>query len=113
MRCRAQPTARRFVFETHNVPCKTNPLGVKGAGEAGAIGSCPAVVNAIIDGLWRNTRSTTSTCRRRPSGSGSRSGSTSAGIACEAVRAREDAVGVCLAPAITVRRRSSKTECAS
>jgi carbon-monoxide dehydrogenase large subunit len=41
------------VFETHNVPCKTNPLGVKGAGEAGAIGSCPAVVNAIIDGLWR------------------------------------------------------------
>jgi carbon-monoxide dehydrogenase large subunit len=42
-----------FVFETHNVPCKTNPLGVKGAGEAGAIGSCPAVVNAIIDALWR------------------------------------------------------------
>jgi carbon-monoxide dehydrogenase large subunit len=40
-------------FETHNIPCKTNPLGVKGAGEAGAIGSCPAVVNAIIDGLWR------------------------------------------------------------
>lgn len=35
------------------MPCKTNPLGVKGAGEAGAIGSCPAVVNAIIDGLWR------------------------------------------------------------
>jgi carbon-monoxide dehydrogenase large subunit len=42
-----------FVFETHNVPCKTNPLGVKGAGEAGAIGSSPAVVNAIIEGLWR------------------------------------------------------------
>lgn len=40
-------------FETHNVPCKTNPLGVKGAGEAGAIGSCPAVVNAIIEGLSR------------------------------------------------------------
>ena len=45
-----------FVFETHNVPCKTNPLGVKGAGEAGAIGSCPAVVNAIIEGLWREYR---------------------------------------------------------
>ncbi len=43
-------------FETHNVPCKTNPLGVKGAGEAGAIGSCPAVVNAIVDGLWREYR---------------------------------------------------------
>ena len=40
-------------FETHNVPCTTNPLGVKGAGEAGAIGSCPAVMNAIIEGLWR------------------------------------------------------------
>ncbi|MDA9404008.1 xanthine dehydrogenase family protein molybdopterin-binding subunit [Bradyrhizobium sp. CCBAU 45389] len=42
-----------FVFETHNIPCKTNPLGVKGAGEAGAIGSCPAIVNAIVDALWR------------------------------------------------------------
>ncbi len=45
-----------FAFETHNVPCTTNPLGVKGAGEAGAIGSCPAVVNAIIEGLWREYR---------------------------------------------------------
>ncbi len=42
-----------FHFETHNVPCTTNPMGVKGAGEAGAIGSCPAVVNAIVEGLWR------------------------------------------------------------
>lgn len=42
-----------FTFETANVPCATNPLGVKGAGEAGAIGSCPAVVNAIIEGLHR------------------------------------------------------------
>jgi carbon-monoxide dehydrogenase large subunit len=45
--------APQFVFETRNVPCKTNPLGVKGAGEAGAIGSCPAVMNAIIDALDR------------------------------------------------------------
>jgi len=45
-----------FVFETHNVPCTTNPLGVKGAGEAGAIGSCPAIVNAIVEGLWREYR---------------------------------------------------------
>jgi carbon-monoxide dehydrogenase large subunit len=42
-----------FVFETRNTPCRNNPLGVKGAGEAGAIGSCPAVVNAIADALWR------------------------------------------------------------
>ena len=48
--------APEFVFETHNVPCKTNPLGVKGAGEAGAIGSCPAVINAIVDALWRSHR---------------------------------------------------------
>ena len=45
-----------FIFETLNVPCKTNPLGVKGAGEAGAIGSCPALINAIIDALWRAYR---------------------------------------------------------
>jgi carbon-monoxide dehydrogenase large subunit len=42
-----------FQFETHNIPCVTNPLGVKGAGEAGAIGSVPAIVNAIVDALWR------------------------------------------------------------
>lgn len=45
-----------FIFETRNVPCKNNPLGVKGAGEAGAIGSCPAVMNAVIDALWRAHR---------------------------------------------------------
>src|SRR5581483_71553 len=45
-----------FTFETHNVPCKNNPLGVKGAGEAGAIGSCPAVINAVVDALWRAYR---------------------------------------------------------
>jgi carbon-monoxide dehydrogenase large subunit len=33
------------------IPCGTNPLGVKGAGEAGAVGSPPAVVNAIVDSL--------------------------------------------------------------
>ena len=33
------------------VPCLTNPLGVKGAGEAGAVGAPPAVMNALIDAL--------------------------------------------------------------
>ncbi len=33
------------------VPCASNPLGVKGAGEAGAVGSPPAVINAIVDAL--------------------------------------------------------------
>ena len=37
--------------ELVEVPCGTNPLGVKGAGEAGAVGSPPAVINAIIDAL--------------------------------------------------------------
>ncbi|WP_103256083.1 xanthine dehydrogenase family protein molybdopterin-binding subunit [Tabrizicola aquatica] len=34
-------------------PCTHNPLGVKGCGEAGAIGSPPAVVNAVLDALHR------------------------------------------------------------
>ncbi len=33
------------------IPCLTNSLGVKGAGEAGAVGSPPALINAIIDAL--------------------------------------------------------------
>ena len=33
------------------VPCVSNPLGVKGAGEAGAVGSPPAMINAIVDAL--------------------------------------------------------------
>jgi len=35
----------------NNQPCATNPLGLKGAGEAGAIGAPPAVVNAVVDAL--------------------------------------------------------------
>lgn len=41
-----------FHFETRNVPSTTNALGIKGAGEAGAIGSCPAVMNALVDALY-------------------------------------------------------------
>ncbi len=41
-----------FAFSTHNVPCKANPLGIKGAGEAGAIGAPPAAINAIVDALY-------------------------------------------------------------
>ena len=33
------------------MPTKTNPLGVKGAGEAGAVGAMPAVGNALVDAL--------------------------------------------------------------
>ena len=40
-------------FETRNVPSTTNPLGIKGAGEAGTIGAAPAVMNAVVDALHR------------------------------------------------------------
>jgi carbon-monoxide dehydrogenase large subunit len=40
-------------FETRNVPSTTNAFGMKGAGEAGSIGSSPAVMNAIADALFR------------------------------------------------------------
>ena len=42
-------------FDMHNSLCKTNPLGVKGAGEAGAIGAPPSVVNAIVDAIHAHT----------------------------------------------------------
>ena len=35
-------------------PCPGNPLGIKGCGEAGAIGSPPAVINAITDAIGNN-----------------------------------------------------------
>ncbi len=41
-----------FSVETaKGTPCTHNPLGVKGCGEAGAIGATPAVINAIVDAL--------------------------------------------------------------
>ena len=40
-----------FSFDTRNVPSTTNALGIKGAGEAGTIGGCPAVMNALVDAL--------------------------------------------------------------
>jgi aerobic carbon-monoxide dehydrogenase large subunit len=37
--------------ESNPVPTTTNPLGVKGAGEAGSVGALPAVTNALVDAL--------------------------------------------------------------
>ena len=37
--------------KSNPVPTKTNPLGVKGAGEAGTVGALPAVANAVVDAL--------------------------------------------------------------
>lgn len=38
-------------FTTRNVPCVTNPLGVKGCGEAGNGGAMPAIMNAVLHAL--------------------------------------------------------------
>jgi carbon-monoxide dehydrogenase large subunit len=40
-----------FTVDTIETPCPSNPLGIKGCGEAGAIASPPAVINAITDAL--------------------------------------------------------------
>ena len=40
-----------FKIETIETPCPSNPLGIKGCGEAGAIAAPPAVVNALTDAL--------------------------------------------------------------
>ena len=48
------PKADDFVaFETDfvEIPCRTNPLGVKGCGEAGTIAAPPAIANAVMDAL--------------------------------------------------------------
>jgi aerobic carbon-monoxide dehydrogenase large subunit len=50
----AMPRADNFCaieMESNEVPCKTNPLGVKGGGEAGTVGGLAAVMNAINDAL--------------------------------------------------------------
>jgi hypothetical protein len=76
------------------VPCKTNPLGVKGAGEAGAIGSCPAVVNAIIEGLYREYGIGHIDMPATPSGSGWRSRTAAANTACRKIPVSRENVGL-------------------
>ena len=40
-----------FTVESHPVPATTNPLGVKGCGEAGCAGSLTSMMNAVVDAL--------------------------------------------------------------
>ncbi|MFN8981361.1 MAG: hypothetical protein ACK5X9_02375, partial [Alphaproteobacteria bacterium] len=40
-----------MVVKSNPVPTKTNPLGVKGAGEAGTVGALPVLINAVVDAL--------------------------------------------------------------
>ncbi|MCH8167386.1 MAG: xanthine dehydrogenase family protein molybdopterin-binding subunit [Proteobacteria bacterium] len=48
---RADDLPNFTVDHSCNTPCTHNPLGVKGCGEAGAIGSPPTLVNAVVDAL--------------------------------------------------------------
>ena len=48
---RAADLPRHYELDFIDVPAKTNPLGVKGIGEAGCVGAPPAVMNAILDAL--------------------------------------------------------------
>ena len=43
-----------YKLSTHETICPGNPLGMKGCGEAGAIGSPPAIINAITDAIGNN-----------------------------------------------------------
>jgi carbon-monoxide dehydrogenase large subunit len=48
------PKAEHFsFFDMHELPdrCRSNPIGVKGAGESGTVGAPPTVINAIVDAL--------------------------------------------------------------
>ena len=40
-----------FAVDYIEIPCTTNPLGIKGVGEAGAVASPPTIINALLDAL--------------------------------------------------------------
>jgi carbon-monoxide dehydrogenase large subunit len=53
-----------FVVDTTVTPCTHNPLGVKGCGEAGAIGSPAAIINAVTDAVGVNDLSMPATAEK-------------------------------------------------
>jgi carbon-monoxide dehydrogenase large subunit len=53
-----------FKLSTHETICPNNPLGMKGCGEAGAIGSPPALVNALTDAIGHNNLAMPATPQR-------------------------------------------------
>jgi carbon-monoxide dehydrogenase large subunit len=48
---RSEDMAHQMAAEFIEVPCRTNPVGVKGVGEAGCVAAPPTLINAIIDAL--------------------------------------------------------------
>jgi carbon-monoxide dehydrogenase large subunit len=53
-----------FQVSTTETPCTTNPLGIKGCGEAGAIGTPPAIINAITNAIGHERLEMPATPRR-------------------------------------------------
>ncbi len=53
-----------YTLEHNTTVCPNNPLGIKGCGEAGAIGSPPAVINAITDAIGNNNLSMPATAQK-------------------------------------------------
>jgi carbon-monoxide dehydrogenase large subunit len=90
------PEIPNMILDRTETPSPTNPMGVKGIGESGAIAAQPAVINAVIDalghlgvthidmpprrgrcgGLSRTPPARTERCNRRPKGKGLRSSRT-------------------------------------
>ena len=73
-RAHHMPSLAEIKAADHVVPATTNPLGVKGVGEAGTTGSIAAIMNAIADAI--PARAPSSTCRRRRRRCGGRCGAT-------------------------------------
>jgi len=48
---RASDLPPHYELDFIDVPAQTNPIGVKGVGEAGCVGAPPAVMNAVLDAL--------------------------------------------------------------
>jgi carbon-monoxide dehydrogenase large subunit len=53
-----------FKLDFTCTPCPSNPLGMKGCGEAGAIGSPPALINALTDAIGHNNLAMPATPQR-------------------------------------------------
>ena len=53
-----------YKLSTHETVCPGNPMGMKGCGEAGAIGSPPALINAITDAISNNNLSMPATAEK-------------------------------------------------
>ena len=68
-RCRAPTRSATCTSRATRCPTKLNPMGAKGAGEAGTVGALPVVINAVMT-RSRRSACASSTCRPRPTACG-------------------------------------------